>query len=383
MRKMTSRERILSALNHEEPDRLPLDIGGTTDTSFIWSAYRDLKGSLEINNNEQPEWYAFFAQIVIPEEIVLNRLGVDTRSLSLGGATRGKDRWNEDGSFTDEWGITRIRGTGSPFYDQISAPLQGECSLEDVEKYPWPNPRDPGRYLGLKEKAEFLHRRTDYAVILSLPPPFVHQSQFLRGMEDWCCDLVLHPELIGALMDRILDSSLTMYELALSEVGGNIDIVHISDDIAIQTGPICSPQTYRSIIKPRQKRVFDFLKNRTSAKIHYHSCGSMCDLLEDIIELGMDAYHPVQLTATKMDTKILKERFGDRITFWGGMDIHKVLSKGTEMDVASEVRRLASELGQGGGYVLAATHNILPNTPPQNVLSMCETAHLTSCWSDR
>jgi uroporphyrinogen decarboxylase len=202
----------------------------------------------------------------------------------------------------------------------------------------------------------------------------VHTTQFVRGFEDWFTDLVADRKLAEALADAATDQS-TALAAEILKVGGDLaDIVACSDDMGFQGGPLISPELYRSLFKPRHKRYFDTVKKHTRAFIHFHSCGSIVKLLDDLIEIGVDAIHPVQVAAKDMDSASLKKRFGDRLSFWGGIDTQHVLPHGTTADVRAEVRRRIRDFAPGGGYILGAVHNLQAGVPIENIIAMYDGA---------
>jgi uroporphyrinogen decarboxylase len=255
-----------------------------------------------------------------------------------------------------------------------SFPLSGEKTIEDLEKYPWPDPNDEERFKGLREQAVSLRKSTDYALITMFPRPFVSLSQFLRGYTDWFMDLITNREFIETLMERILEIDLTLGKKLLEEVGEYVDLVFVHDDLATQDSLMMSPKLYREIIKPRHKKIFNLIRNMTRAKIIYHCDGAIYPLIGDFIEIGVDVLNPVQVSAKGVDTDTLKKEFGDKLSFWGGIDTSYVLPNGTTGEVRDEVKKRIDHLGKGGGYVVASVHNILDNVPPENIIAMYRTA---------
>lgn len=368
MKMMTPRERVLTALSHREPDRVPIDIGGSFATGINIAAYEALKEHLGIQSETVVA--SRRSQIATVEEEIRRRLAIDTYPL-LPRAPEGAEVIYPDGSYRDEWGVVRCRPEEGHYY-VTEAPLAGEISLADLDSFPWPDPDDPGYRRGLAEEAREVRQGTDYALILSLPVGFVHQSQFMRGYEAWLMDLVLEPFLAEALMDHILDIHLAIIGQMLEAVGDDIDVVLYADDVAFQDRLMTSPEIYRRLIKPRQRRLFDFLKARTKAKILYHTCGAVYPLIGDFIEIGLDILNPIQTTAQGMDIQRLKQEFGQDLCFWGGIDLQQLLPHGSPAEVAAVTREIIACLGAGGGYVLSAANNIQADVPPQNILAMVE-----------
>jgi uroporphyrinogen decarboxylase len=281
----------------------------------------------------------------------------------------------EDG-YRDEFGLVRSRPKGGYYYDLVESPLAHADSMEMAERHSWPDPDDPGRYRGLRDRARELQQETGYAVVLQVNCAFFLRCAELRGWENFYMDLAGDPEFAGALMNHYLDIKLRMAERALEETEGNVDVVVVStDDLGMTDRTIVSPKMYRDLIKPIQKRMFDFFKERTGAVRFYHSDGAVYPIIEDLIEIGAEVLNPVQVSAAGMeDTRKLKTEFGDRLCFWGAIDTHKVLPYGSPEDVRREVQTRISDLGPGGGYVVCSVHNIQPEVPPENVVAMFDAA---------
>ncbi len=369
---MGHRERVLRALNHQEPDRVPLDLGGSRSSSLVVETYERLNRHL--GSQEPPFIFSKWLNVAHPSEAMLTRFDIDTRSLSQGDPDNWQDIIFPDGSYQDEWGVVRSKPAGGLYYDLTKAPLAGDAGVADLKKFRWPDPHDPGRCRGLAEAAARLHQGTDYAVVLSMPGGIVHQAQFLRGFEDWFADLIANPAFFQALMEKLADLWIEMAKDELDAVGNNVDICFLGDDMAFQNGPMMSMDLYRKMIKPHHKRLFSYIRSRTSAKVAYHTCGSVVHLIHDLIEMGVDALNPVQVSAKGMDTERLKQEFGKDICFWGAIDTQRVLPFGTPDDVAREVKRRIDDLCPGGGYVLCAVHNIQADVSPENICRMYDTA---------
>lgn len=373
--KMSHRERVMTVLSHQEADRVPIDLGGTFASSISLKAYEQLQSYLGLEHPKviMRKW----SDVVVPDESVLTYLDIDTRIIMPRSEEGWVEGWREktlsDGSSQDEWGLIRTRPSEG-YYFISNFPLAGEKTLDDLERYPWPDYSDKGRFRGLKERAAFLRKSTDYALITMFPRPFVSLSQFLRGYGDWFTDLILNRQFIEALMDKILEICLGIGKRLLEEVGESANLVFVHDDLATKESLMMSPQLYREIIKPRQKKIFDLIKNMTEARIIYHCDGAIYPLIGDFIEMGIDVLNPVQVSAKGVDTETLKREFGDRLSFWGAIDTAHVLPKGTLDEVKGEVRMRIDHLGKGGGYVVAPVHNILDEVPPENIVAMYRTA---------
>lgn len=369
---LTPRERVLKALAHEEPDRVPLDLGSTGNTGITAVAYRKLLNHLGIEA-EVVVWDRM-QQLALPDERVLLRLGVDTRGIWPGPPDNRPDRELEDDSYEDEWGVVRSRPAGGLYYDLVRSPLAGDVSMSDLRSFRWPDPDDPGRTRGLRDKARAIRENTPYALVVHAAAGFITRSQYLRGFEDWFTDLIVQPELVGTLLDHTLEFQMAMTKAVLRETGDYADVVMFGDDIGVQGGPMISPEAYRRVLKPRQARLFELVHSLTSAKLLYHTCGSVVELLDDLVEIGVDVLNPVQVAAAGMDTALLKARYGDRLSFWGGVDTQRVMPLGSPDDVRAEVRRRIRDLAPGGGYVVDAVHNVQADVPPENICALYEEA---------
>ncbi len=366
---MTHRQRVMTALAHQEPDRVPIDLGGTRCSSLHIGAHKKMKAHFGIPDTGETIIHRIM-QTALVDEGILEALDVDCRFVGTGSPDSAPDIEMPNERYQDEWGVIREKPEGSHYYDLVSMPLSGDITLADIVKYKMPDPLDPGRFRGLKERVKRLKEDTDYAVILGLPGGFVHYSQYLRGFEDWFMDLRANKVLAGALFDAIEENTRVTCVEALRQVGDMVDVVMVGDDIAHQRGPLCHPDLYREMIKPRHKRLWRAIHEHTTAPLLLHTCGSVYKILDDLIEIGVDIINPVQVAAKDMETDRLKREFGDRVCFWGGIDTQWVLPQGTPDDVRREVDRRIADLAPGGGYILNAVHNIQPDVPVENVLTM-------------
>lgn len=365
MSQMSHRQRVLAALEHQEPDRVPMDLGSTRNSSIVVEGYERLKAHFGVQGENT--LISRMMRVVDVDERILQALDVDLRGVfpaTIPDQMLGEDRYR------DEWGVERVRPPGSFYYDLRTYPLAGEITLQDIAHYPWPDPHAPIRRQGLRERVRQLRERTDCAIVLNMPSGFVHVSQYLRGFEDWFLDFARDRRLLGALFDAVLEVNLAICRELLEEVGAEVDVLMASDDLGTQRGLMVSPEAYREMIKPRHRRYFQLMHEMSPAKVLFHTCGSVVDILGDLVEIGVDALHPVQVSARGMDPAALKRAWGDKLTFWGAIDTHHVLPKGSVDEVRAEVARRIEELGRGGGYILGAVHNIQPEVPIENILAM-------------
>jgi len=369
---MTPRERVLAALNHQEVDRIPIDLGGTQNSTMCTGAYEKFAAFLGVVPRAEEISKAF--ETVKMDEAVLSRMPVDTRSVFARPPARSRTRWLDARTYVDDWGITYHQPENWPQFDMIAHPL-AEATTEDVDRYDWPDVEDEGRYAGLKDQAQELHENTEYAVCAStMDTTIFDRAWMLRGMEQFLVDNLLDPEFALALMEKVAHIQLRRHECFLEQVGPYIDVIIISDDMGVQSGPLIEPALYRKMVKPFHRRYVRRIKERTEAKVVMHTCGSIVDLVEDYIEIGVDALNPMQVSAVGMSPSNLKQRFGGRIVFWGGIDTQELLPKGRPEDVRQAVRDTLRTMGLGGGYILGAVHNVQDDVPPENVWAMLDEA---------
>jgi uroporphyrinogen decarboxylase len=367
----------MDAIDHKATDRVPMDLGSTLCSGIHVEAYKPLMEYLGFGWKEEDlRIHDVMQQLVLPDERLLEFFDVDFRGIFPKGQKKHPDKFLEDGTWIDSFGVARRKPPGAYYYDMVSSPLTGEdVTIGQIDAYPLPDPEDEGRFEGLRAEARRLREETDYAIVVNYQATYVHDSQYLRGFQDWYMDLALAPERLECLFDKLLEFHFALGEKLFREVGEYADVVIHSDDISGQRGPLFSPDMYRRLIKPRQAKLFKFIKERTNgARILYHTCGAVLPFMEDLIEIGADILNPVQTSAQDMDTRVLKERAGDRIGFWGGIDTQHVLPFGSEQDVRDEVDRVIGDLSQNGGYVLNSVHNLQPGVPPGNIVAMFDQA---------
>ncbi|OGO34790.1 MAG: hypothetical protein A2Z16_05570 [Chloroflexi bacterium RBG_16_54_18] len=375
---MNARERVEMALNHQEPDRIPIDLGATIVSSIAKTAYIALKAHLA---QPLPEIQTldYVQQLPYVDEDLLRRFSVDFRMVQLPAATAPGLRIFEEGeyfAFVDRWGSTlHMPKTGGFYFDWVDFPIK-EFTLQALDAYHWPLP-DPKEYnLQLGKQAKYLCENTDLALVGSavIGGGIFEQPARTIGMENFLLTLAAEPKFADRLMERITDIYIESCNNYLDEVGQYIQVFTYWDDVNTQSGWLISPQTYRKMIKPKQRRLVEAIKKKTDARLFFHGCGAAFDLIPDLIDLGFDIFNPVQVSAVGMDTKKLKQAYGKDITFWGGVDTQRVLSFGSPAEVADEVKRRIDDLAPGGGFVFAAVHNIQAQVPPENIVAMFDTA---------
>lgn len=368
---MNSRERIRKTINHQEPDRVPLDLGGIV-SGITRTAYRNLIGELNLSISSSECLIDRIQQLVKPDEKILDRFQIDTRYAYQEVPPEIWSKDSLDSIWVDEWGIKR-RFTGL-YFDMIEHPLSQVESVADLKKLSWPNPRqDQDCYDLLQSQVEKLHQ-SEKAIIINVIGSCFEFGWYLRGFEKMMIDLVSNPDLACAILDIMLEYQIGQFDELLSRTGNLVDVILCGDDLATQNSPFVSLELYRKFIKPRQKKLYDFIKTKTNAPIFYHSCGAVSSFIPELIEIGVQILNPIQVKAKGMDLRKLKKEYGKQIVFWGGVDTQYVLPFGKPSEVRDEVRRRIDELAPGGGYVLSAVHNIQADVPPQNIIAMFEEA---------
>lgn len=373
----THRERILAALNHEEPDRVPIDFGGAEFTSITLAGYERLKAHLGVTAPTDP--MSIIHSVAHPAEEVLERFGVDTRNVQPGPYRDGPDKWVDDNHYIDifevHWRRTE-KAVDQHFLHKDGPFHGGKLTVERVEEYGWPDGRNPGLATGIKERVAEIKAQGDHAVCLYLPGGVIHRGYAMRGFEAYLKDLYKSPEALQRLMDKLCDFWCDTAETAIAAAGPeNIDIIYFGEDLGTQDGCMFDPETiYANYLKPRHRRMVRTVKDLTNDKVKvcFHCCGSAYYFIPHLIEIGVDALNPVQVTAKNMEPERLKADFGDRLCFWGGINTQRILPFGTPAQVAEEVRRIIGILGAGGGYVLNSVHNIQAEVPPENIVAMFE-----------
>lgn len=381
---MTSRERVLVSLQHKEPDRIPFDFNGTGATGISLKAYRNLLSYLGLKS--KISILDFLAQRAAVDEILLQRLKVDTRGIYPNVPTQWKVTLKEDDKYTyykDGWGITRRKPkTEGLYYDIIEHPLSNIIT-PDVEKYPWPDPTNPVIFQGIKEETIKLYRETEKFLVLgrTFGNGIFTMGAWLEGFEKWFCDLISEPKRVNKIMDKVLELKIKYWEKILTEIGNYINAVVEYDDLGTQQGLLISPQLYRKYVKPRQKELFSFIKKKSSVYIFFHTDGSVYDIIPDLIEIGVDILNPIQIGIVKMNARVLKREFGNYLTFWGGgVDTQKTLPYGTPQQVKDEVKRRIKDLSPGGGFIFASVHCIQGDVPPENIMAMWEALQENSVY---
>lgn len=377
---MSSRERLLKAIDHQVPDRVPIDLGGF-QTGIHKRAYAALIEHLGITESIQT--LDPVQQLAKPCEQVLERFHVDTRYIVAhapdsfkGGIeqnTRNGRLWHD---LVDEFGVRWSMPDDQQLYMDITAHPLADATIRDLDQRPWPRGDDPSRFSGLRAQAMQLRKETPYAICTGIGGVIYEYCWYQRGLERWLMDLVQDPDFCAALLDKMLTYWKGFYTAYMAEVGDLVDVVMIGDDLAGQHGPIYNPEIYRRLVKPRQKALVQHIKSLTKARIWYHTCGDCSFLIPDLIDNGADILNPVQIGLKGMQPKALKEKFGRQICFWGGgIDNQHVLPYATPQQVREHVRTNLEAFKPGGGYVFNNVHNIQLGVPPENVIALFDAAY--------
>jgi uroporphyrinogen decarboxylase len=272
----------------------------------------------------------------------------------------------------DEWGFVyrRVPHSFGVYLEIVGRPLRGITSARELAGYRLPDPAAPGRFDVARERAQRYGQT--HALLGIIECTVFEMAWNLVGLEPFLADMALRREYVGPLLDAVADYSIGI-GLALLELG--VDALLTGDDLGMDLGPLLSPRMWRELLKPRLQRVFDaYRAARPEVILAYHTCGSVRPFVDELIEMGVQVLNPIQVTARGMEPAALKRQYGDRLAFLGGVDQREVLPLGTPRDVEAEMQRRIGELGTGGGYVLAPTHDIQADTPVENVLAVWEAA---------
>jgi uroporphyrinogen decarboxylase len=371
-----SRERVCWALSHQEPDRIPLDLGGTGLSTIHITAYHNLRHHLGLPEIE-PDVAFVPEQLVRVDEDLAQRLEADVRPVLPGTASSFEYVFRDEGdyeAYTDEWGIGwRMPREGGLYYDMYQYPLAAAQSLEEMKAHPFPDPLDDGRFATLRAQAEAAVAKGKSVALAGPCAGIAEVYSWMRGYEEYYVDLARHKDWVGYMLDRLVEFKSAYWERALREIGDLVDVVVEADDLGSQHSLLMSPRTYRQVIKPRHARLFSFIKAQAPVKVFLHSCGAVRRLIPDLIEAGIDILNPVQISAADMDLRELKREFGPDLVFWGGgVDTQHVLGTATPAEIKDHVRQNIEALAPGGGFVFATVHDIQANVPPENILAVWE-----------
>ncbi len=345
---MNSRERALAALNHQEPDRVPLDFGGRHTTLHLF-AHEALMRHLGLTG-PKPPIRSYHTYLVEPDPQLLSRFERVTAMFfpkPPSSYVFGIDP--ETTTYFDEWGTKYYMPPNGYYFDMAGVPLPDAETETDLKNYAWPNPSDRSRIAGLTEQIKAAHAAGEKVLMLcNATPGLWEHSWYIFGMEKAFMDLAANPGLMEAFTERLLEWQMAYWDMALDEVGEYVDLVQLNEDLGTQRGPMMAPATFRRIYKPRMRRLVEHIQKKTKARIYLHSCGSIYRFIPDIIEIGIEVLNPVQVNAVEMDSARLKREFGKDLTFWGGGCDPVVLQNGSPRGRGG--RGEASDSRSGAGW---------------------------------
>jgi uroporphyrinogen decarboxylase len=400
----TSRDRVMAALNHETADRVPIDFGGSRVTGIAAVAYRRLLERMGVR--EEVHVYDLKQQLADPSLAMIERMGGDVVQLHRLAPTTGMpflfvDSW-KSGLMTDgapclvpeayesrhlpdgdieimhQDRVIARRPATALYFDVCHAPLATAETPEDIDAFVFPDPWTDREEQYLKSRIKALYDGTDKAIFAGLPLmncSFFEISLLLFGYERFMEHLILNRGLVEYWLNRMVENDIRILERFLGIVGPYIQAIQLNDDFGAQDSLQISPDIYREVFKPCQKKWIDFVKSKTAAKVFIHCDGAIETILPDFIEIGIDVLNPLQTSARGMEPRKIKDLFGDRLSFWGGgVETQTTLPFGSLDDIRREVRERVELLGQGGGYVFGTIHNIQPDIPPEKILAVFETA---------
>ncbi len=373
---MTPRQRVLTAINHEEPDRVPIVLGVSNATGIKMDTYRGIKRLLGVSGEDR--WLYDWPELGTArvDEAVLERLGTDVRGV-----------WDREPAATLEWNARRpphsdyINSWGSGAREvrpgewfPMVCPMASATTISEIEDYPWPDMDDPTRVAHVAEDAARLAADGRFAIMATPWLLFPLERAFaMQGMDTFLMNLALYPDFAEALLWKIEGVCKQLMGHFLEALGPNVDIIKIGDDLGTQESLLMSPGMYRSILKPIHADYIAFIRRHTTAKVFFHTDGDVFPLIDDFIEMGVDILNPIQTSAGKMaDLAKLKQRWGDQLTFCGAIDTHRILPHAGPAEVAEEVRRVIEVLAPGGGYLVSSVHTVMNDVPPENVLAMVD-----------
>jgi len=401
----------MATINHQQPDRVPIDLGSNPSSGISAMGYNNLKAALGIQGGHT-RIYDVVQQLAQPEDAVLDALGVDVIDIGRAFNTADKDWYDitlADGSTAQypAWFRPLLRSDGAheveqdglviarmpyqgAFYDQMHFPyLNGYPAdyanlpaamrtvlWQALAHSPWDHAADATFWADLRAKALHLRATTDKALMIVCGCNLFEWGTFLRRMDNFMMDLLCEPEEVERLVEALMAIHLRGLEKVCAAVGDVVDILRFGDDLGMISGPLMSPDCYRSLLKRHHTRLNNYVHTHSSMKTFLHSCGSIYRLLPDLIDAGYDIVNPVQTNCVEMDPATLKREFGADITFWGGgCDTASVLNKATPEEVRRHVLERCAIFAPNGGLVFNSIHNILPEVPAANVLAAFKAVH--------
>jgi uroporphyrinogen decarboxylase len=403
-----SRERVIAAIEHREPDRVPVDMGSTPSSGISAIAYNNLKDYLGISSGHT-RIYDVVQELAQPEEEILERFSIDAVDVGRTFNVDAADWYDitlSDGSRAQypEWFKPRREGSalkayvedgthiatkpeGATFFDQTYFPYfdgypdtfeglpeaMGKVHWAALVHSPWDNAAMDNFWDELRSRVKQLHDQSDYALVIVAGCNLFEWGTFLRRIDNFLMDIYIDQYNVERLLDALLEQHFLMLEKVCDTVGDLVQIIRFGDDLGMDSGPFMAPEIYRKLFKPRHRQLCEYVKKHSSMKTYLHSCGSIYKLIPDLIEAGYDVINPVQTNTVDMEPEKLKREFGDDITFWGGgADTRSVLNRMEPEQVRDHVQERLEIFAPGGGFVFNTVHNIMPDVPPENIVAMFE-----------
>lgn len=381
----SSHARLQAALNHQESDKVPFDLGSTKMTGISYVAYRKYLQYIRAENlDPKPAVFDIIQQLARPTEAFLRSIHTDIRGIFPAPPEYWQEIIKIDGDshiLIDEWGIKwRKPMKHGLYYDLVESPAaQNDLDEQVINSFPWPDPHNKQRFSTLRSQLDQIKSYGKYGITLhSMTSGVLEMALRLRGFENYFVDLLADPQTAVMLLNKIVDIKIDFWSKALTMIGKSVDVAIETDDLGTQESMLLSPEIYRTMIKPCHKRLFNAIKGKApNVKIFFHSCGAILPLIHDLIEIGVDIINPVQFSAAGMNILELKKKFGKDIVFWGGViDTQKTLPYGSPDQIKDEVKRNIDILAPGGGFVINTVHNIQADVPPQNLEALFEAINL-------
>lgn len=405
---MTSRERVLAAINHKQPDKVPIDFGATSSSGISAIAYSNLLKY--IKRDDLPvQVYDVLQQLARPHLEIIKLFNADVLDIGSTFSDNSSD-WKPvqlkngrssfypigfdpvsqpDGSFLtfDDDGkqVLSKMVVGSTGFDQMYFPfengypdnfgnLDNEMNRVMWLRYaniPWNHAKEPDFWIQLRERALYLKESSDKALLINCGCKLFEIGSFLRRMDNFLMDLLCDPYNVEKLLDELMKRHLKTLEKVCTAVGDVVDIIRFGDDFGMTSGPFMDIDTFKAFFKPRQKVLCDYVKKHSKMHTMIHSCGSISDFIPEMIDAGIEIFNPVQTNAYKMNPEFLKKEFGNDCTFWGGgVETNGILNNATPEQVREQVLERLEIFSKGGGFVFNPVHNILSDVPPENIVAM-------------
>jgi len=370
---MTPRECFYAAMNHEQPDRLLMDFGkhiGSIHRRAYIKLREHLGDTSMVNDNVILDR---MAQTIVPDESLLQRFDIDFRWI-VPNWVQVTERTDVPG-YIDMWGVP-YKATEDWDHCVVDGAPMRQATLENIDDFQWPNSNDPEQFKGLREKAKHLYENTDFVIGAdAIKAGVLMNALQMRGYDQFFMDLAIDTPFAEALMDRILKTLKEMWSRYMDEVGEYVQLAYVTDDLGSQTSLLISPRMFRQLLKPRMKELHDHIKGCADVQLMFHTDGAVLPLVDDFLEMNVDILNPVQTSVSGLeDTFALKEKFGDRLSFHGAIDVQQMLPNATTAELEQEIARRVYDLGRDGGYILAPCHNIGHDIPPENVVTLFEKA---------